>query len=296
MGAITTGDILINALTNGAITSVDQLVSKRTGGSNGNPQRNWRHWEPRVAGAAMTATVSDQWESLWTYDSLPRGAGSIPTTWANPTSALAGSLGQNDASGGRQLYIAGISALLAGTPGTFLVYDRLGHMGGLTGNVTGDQQCNGGSAGTITRYTNGVGNFLAAEIYTGVGGTGEVLTATYANDSGSTSTGDVRQFGGAGLQEQGRLLFIPLAGGEKGVQSVTKINLNGSTGVAGSWGMTIGHPLYAIAIGATNFATCTSFVDGPISQVLASACLAVAYLPSLSASPIAEIEWELVEA
>lgn len=296
MATITSGDVLVNALTNGAITSIDQLVSKRTGGSNGNPQRRWKHWEPRVAGAAMTATVSGQWNSLLVSDSMPTSGGAVPTTWANPDNTLSGGIMQANASGGRNLYIAGLLGMLSSTPGTLLIYDRLGHMAGLSGQVVGDQNVNGGSAGTITRYTNGVGNFLAAEIFSAVGNTPEVLTITYTNDSGSSSTGGTVPFGGTGMQEAGRLLFYDLATGEQGVRDVTKVNLNGGTGVAGNWGVVIGHPLYYVTNAIGGYTTVTSFVDGPIPQVLASACLAVAFLPTIAGSPICELEIEMVEA
>lgn len=298
MANIISADSLINALTNGAITSVDQLVSKRTNGSNGNPQRNWKHWEPRSAGVAMTATLSDQWQSLWTMDSMPRGAGAVPTTWANPTNATAGSLMQTNATGGRNLYMVGAHGLFSGCPGTYMIYDRLGHMGGIDGSTSGDKNINGGSVAPVTRYTNGVGNFAAVEFYSAPSATtGVVATLTYTNDSGSSSTGDVFKLGTTGPINAGNWAFCPLAGGEKGIKDATKINFASPFGAAGgNIGLTIGHPLYYVTVATSNFATVTSMVDGPIPQVLASACLAVVYLPNLATSPICELEWEVVEA
>ncbi len=295
MAAIITGGQLLSALTGGAISSLDTLTSKRSGGTNGNPQTDFHHKEPRIAGAQISNTTAAQWRSLFTNEGKP-SHGATPTTWANPTNTTPGGWMQANASGGRNLYLLSLIGCLSNISGLLLVYDRLGHMGGLSGTTLGQQNTNGGSPGTLTRYTGGARNFAMAEIYTAVGGSPGNLTMVYANQAGSTGiTSDVAIFGGAGRQEAGACVPFSLALGDYGIQSVTSAGIASSTTTVGNWGVTIGQPLYTLAIAVGGYAICTSFQDGPVPQVLSNACVSMMYLAGGAAAPAIDAWWETVE-
>jgi hypothetical protein len=297
MAQISSGSQLISLLTNGAIPDLDTLVSKRTGGSNGNPQTKWQHKEFRVASAAPSSnTIAGQWTSLWQMEGQP-SHGAAPTSWTNPTNATAGSLMQANASGGRNLYLTSLAGVLTASAGILMVYDRLGHMAGMSGTTTTAQNVNGGSAGGLSRYTTGERNFLALEIYSQLGVTSGTATAVYTNQAGTAS--QVTQsvvIGNTGRREEQRMIMMSLALGDYGVRDCTSVTIT-STATAGNFGVTIGRPLFYLPVGTgSNFGTLTSFVDGPIPQVLANACIALAFLPTTAAGIVTDLQWEMVEA
>lgn len=294
MSTILNAGNLLSALTGGAIASLDTLTSKRTGGTNGNPQTDFHHKEARIAGAAENNTVVSLWRSTWQHEGKP-SHGAIPTTWANPTNATPGGWMQANATGGRNLYLTSLIGSLSSIGGLLFVVDRLGHMGGLAGTPGGTFNVNGGTPGTITRYTTGERNIAFAEIYQSVGGATANISMSYTNQSGSLVSSDVSIFGGAGRQESGTIVPFCLGLGDYGVQSVTTVTLGSGTATAGNWGLTIARPLYSLAISVGGYATCTSYQDGPVPQVLANACVSMIYVAGGSVAPAIDAFWEMVE-
>jgi len=184
-------------------------------------------------------TVAGRMSSFWGI--TPFG-GSAPGVASAPTNTTTGAMGQFNSSGVMRL--AQIAASL-GQSGYIMVCDRLLHVGGFSGTVTTAQTV----GGTITRNTGGVGNFLAAEIYTQIGTTGTTVTASYTNESGTSGRTTVAApIGGTGLREVQRFLPLPLQSGDRGVQACASATLLATTGTAGSWGITIWRPLFAMAI------------------------------------------------
>lgn len=184
-------------------------------------------------------TVAGRFSSFW---GIAPGAGATPGAAAAPTNTTAGSLGQFNSSG--VMRIAQVAASL-GQSGYIMVCDRLLHNGGLSGIVTTAQTV----GGSLTRNTGGVGNFLAAEVYTAIGTTATTITASYTNEAGTASRTTVATaIGGTGLREVQRFIPLPLQAGDKGVRACATATLLASTGTAGSWGITIWRPLFALAI------------------------------------------------
>lgn len=296
MARIVDANDLIGLLTDQAIAqlgALDTLVSKRTGGSNGNPQYVDFHKDWREGGAARPNTVINQWYSLWTLEGRP-SAGATPGAFANPTNATAGAQQQANATGGRALRrfsFAGLSSLV----GTLVVYDRLMHVSGLDGTVTTAQNLNGGSAAGVTRYTTGERNELWLEIYTALGATATTATATYSNQAGSAKTTQPVVIGGANRNEAGRIIKCSLASGDFGVRDATAVTVLASTLTAGNFGVTIARTLAMIPIGVANAGFATYFANGPFEQVAANACLAYAFITAGTAAPLFDGALELLE-
>lgn len=219
-------------------------------------------------------TATSKLSSFWSTSG--RSAGAAPTTAAVPSRTIAGALGQNNASG--DLYYAGgrmansISPTLAGC---YFLFDRLAHSGGLSGTVTGSQTTNLPSA-ALTRYTDGVGVMAFVEIYSQIGTTATTATCSYtddSNNSGQTSTSFT--IGSTGFREAGVLIPVPLSPEDKGVRAVADINLVGTTGTAGNFGITLARLVAIIPFGLNDTSDIDMIVGGArmTEKIQDDACL-----------------------
>lgn len=264
-----------------AIASVSDLVNRLTGGSSGTPETLWFYKNNRINGTADGAPIAGRMMSFWRYDGIP-GGGTAPTSAAIPDNTTAGGLLQADPGGGRQKWIVGGSTFgIAG--GALVVYDRLLHHGNASGTVTTAQTV----GGTLTRNTGGVGNQIWVEVYSQIGATGTTITASYTNQEGTSGrTTPAVSIGGTGLRESSRIIPLPLAAGDTGVQAVASVTLTATTGTAGAFGVTIARPLVVLQAALPSFGSWQSFLDGmQIPEVPTDACLALAYHPLTTTAP-----------
>lgn len=263
-----------------AYADLNEFVNRATGGNSGLPEPLWMHKEPRVLGASAQAAVAGKYTSLWQYEGTP-SHGAVPTTVAVPTNSTQGAWGQANPGGGRQKWNTAVGVTSTGV-GTYYLYDRLLHIGGLDGTVLTAQTV----GGALTRYTGGAGNVIWAEIYTAVGTTVTTITASYTNQAGTSGhTTQAVSFGGTGLREPQRIIPLSLAAGDSGVQAVASVTLAASTTTAGNFGITIAHPLCAVTVNAVGAGSIRSFVDGPLSEIVSNACLAWVFLSNSATAP-----------
>lgn len=261
-----------------AITDLSDLINRMTGGSSGTPEVVFGIKVQRIDGAAATAPINGRMASLWRYDGT-YGNGAIPTVAAIPTNATAGAMPITNPGGGREKWMAQVWGT-ASSRGTLLLYDRLLHIGGLSGASAVDQTVQGPSPSpALTRNTGGVGNVVFYEIYSLIGTTGTTLTMTYTNSAGTTGRTSTVNIGATGFREATRLQAIPLAAGDVGVQAVDKIKLTATTGTAGDFGITIARPLAYVSIneaGLTGWRDFTTGLPG-LPKIDSNACLALAF-------------------
>jgi len=221
-----------------ALTGIDDAVDKCSGGNNGNPQPFFLYKHDLLdAGAAPGGASGVNWQSVWQLVGVP-SHGIAPGAAAIPTRATAGALGQANATGGRTLNLCFFGAMAQNSAGPLFVYDRIGHMSGLSGTSVVAQAV-GVTAG---RYTGAesVGNEMWVEIYQPIGATGRTIIANYTNDANLPAVSPAVVIGGVGFQESQRLIRLPLASGDSGVRSVETVTiLGGSTGTAGDFGVTL---------------------------------------------------------
>jgi hypothetical protein len=124
------------------------------------------------------------------------------------------------------------------TIGTAMLYDRLAHMGGLSGVTTGDQTVN---VAVATPISNGraTANEIEwyAEMYTDIGTAAQTCTVTYVDTGDNTKTLTFSLGGASPLNRASRCIqLVPTDG--INIKSVTKVNFGTTTGTAGSWGIT----------------------------------------------------------
>lgn len=269
-----------------AIANLSDLVNRETGGNDGTPANEWFFKSARVAGAAATAPIAGRPASLWTYDGQP-GAGVAPGAVAIPTNATAGGLLQADPGGGREKWL--IQGFASGlVAGTLIMYDRLLHVSGLSGTTTTPQDVQTSTpTPALTRYTDGLGNIAFIEIYTIIGTTATTITMDYEDENAATSTSPAVVIGGTGFREVTRALFLPVASGDRGITAVHSVDLLATTGTAGNFGVTIGHPLAYIGIGMPGGAGWRDFSTGMpgIPEVQTDACIAFLWVPNTTTAP-----------
>jgi hypothetical protein len=268
-----------------SLTSLSDLVQQLT--TSGVADVDYWYKSGLRLGAAPTAPVVGRWTSLWLYDGNPGGASAVPgTTPELPTNTTTGTIDVDPApTGGKQRWLLSLSATGL-TSGTVLLYDRLMQQGGLSGTVTGAQAV----SGILTRYNNNstcLGNQIWAEIYTAVGATGTTITATYKNQANVLSTTQPVTFGGTGFNEQGRMIQLPLAAGDSGVQQVVSCTIAASTLTAGSYGITVGHPLTYVYLPLPGVGGARDLISGApgIVEIMPNACLSLAWLAGTTTVP-----------
>jgi hypothetical protein len=268
-----------------ALTDLSDLINRLTGGNSGTPETQFWHKMPRVAGAAATAPIAGRAASMWTYDGYPAG-GAVPGAVAIPDRTTQGALTFTPPGGGREKFMISIGAVPS-VAGVYLLYDRLMHIGGLSGtSVSAQIVQNTPASPAITRNTGGVGNIAWYEIYTTIGTTGRTLTVNYVDQDGNAASSTVN-IGATNFREVTRVQRVPLASGDTGIRSITSVQLDASTGTAGSFGMTLAQPLAWIPVGVAGAGGWRDYTTGlpGIPVINSDACLGLIYIPVSAAAP-----------
>lgn len=268
-----------------ALTDLSDIINRVTGGSDGTPEHLFFWKDARIGAATAPSHVAGRAASLWQYNGVPAG-GAVPGAVAVPTNATVGSLLQVNPGGAREKWLLGMTAasFSAAMGGMLILYDRLLHIGGLSGTVITAQSV----GGTLTRNTDGLGNQIWIEIYTAIGTTGTTVTASYTNEAGASGrTTIATAIGGTGFLEATRIIMLPLAGGDRGVQAVASVTLAASTGTAGNFGVTVARPLASLPIAMGGVGNVRDFISGlpSIIKIDTNACLVLAFLPNGTAVP-----------
>lgn len=222
-----------------ALTDLSDVINRLSGGNSGTPEIVWIHKLARVAGAAAATSIAGRPFTMWTHDGWTPG-GVTPTTVVAPSLSTQGAIPFTAPGGGRDKHLvqAGVSV---STACSLLLYDRLLHIGGLSGTVV--SPTTQAVAGTLTRNTGGVGNRVFIEIWTQIGTTGTTLTMSYTNQAGTDGRTSTVNIGATGYREIYRMIPIPLQAGDTGVRSVENVVLTATTGTAGNFGIVIAKPL-----------------------------------------------------
>lgn len=274
-----------------AILDLSDLINLATGGNGGTPEQINIYKSGLQNGAALGGTpVAGRLHSMWRWDGCPAAASqTAPTTAAVPTNATDGALKQSTPGTGKKKRLLGM-VMVGLAAGSVILYDRLGHHGGLSGTTTTAQTTNLPTA-ALTRYTSGVGVEAWAEIYGIVGTTGTtVKLSSYTDDAGNASQqSQLVTFGATNAREQDRILPITLATGDKGVRAVASVQVTATTGTAGNFGVTLAYPIAVLPLPVVGVgALFSSFLlpSGPIDLGTNSdACLATAWFANGTTAP-----------
>jgi hypothetical protein len=206
------------------------------------------------------------------------GAAAGSTAGVVPTSATTGAIAFSDAGGGNTSYLARLQAMGTTQPLAIVLADRLYHSSGFSGTNTGVQSVT--SPPPLTRPTiPAPNNELWIEWYTATGSNQVNLTVSYTDQAGNPQT---TTFAFQASPVIGQMQPVPLTAGSTGVRSITSVQLSGSTGTAGNFGLTIlrrlGEVVCMVAASGDNL---DAFALG-LPAVNTSACL---FLFCLAAQP-----------
>jgi hypothetical protein len=170
-----------------------------------------------------------------------------------------------------------------------ILYDRLVHMGGLSGIVTTSQTV---STTAINRTYPVVNTQAWLEIYTATGATSVTATITYTNQTGTTGkTGTCVIPASA---KAGTIIPFSLASGDTSVESVQSVILSATTGTAGNFGITLAQRICTVPVVA-NIGQQLDFAGVGLPQIEPNACLAYIVLPSTTSTGTIISELTLIQ-
>jgi len=255
-----------------ALDTLDKLVALLASGSI-NP----------LYKASLANAAAGQMFSLWQAAGMPT-AGATPGAAATCTNALAGSLALPSL-GGLKGYVGKMS-LQGAVAGTWVLYDRLAHMGGLSGTVTSGQTANvdlvtASSDGRCSAVGDDVDWFV--EVYTALGSTSVTATVNYNNQSDVAVNAAGITLGAT--PRAGRLFqVIPNAGTT--IKKVNTVTLSATTGTAGSFGVTAARRLCSVGQPLANVAPPGDFAAIGAPEFKAASCLELVCLCSTTSTGI----------
>ena len=188
---------------------------------------------------SLASQVAGGMASLWRATGMP-GQGAIPGAWAICAAGLLGSMTIANATPPDVNYIAWGWATCQNAGYAPIVADRLGHSGGLSGTVTTAQNVNAGITVATSNLPGRIGDADYSDVnwyleWYGATGT-TAVNATCAVVYADGSTGNIVVAVPASTNV-GRMLPILTATG-KGIRAITSVQLSGTTGTAGNFGVT----------------------------------------------------------
>lgn len=211
--------------------------------------------------------------ALWRATGTP-GQGSTPSTQATCDKTLTGALlNFTNASSTDKLYIARANFTSANSGTTLYIYDRLAHMGGLSGVTTGNQTVgvDVSVAGLADRCNQTDYHDVEWwwEIYADIGTSAQTCTVTYTTVPGPGTTTTTFSLGGASpLNQDSRTFNIPI-----NAQGITTVSIGTTTGTAGSWGITARKLLAVCPLPLANYGNSFDWAQLGLPEVPDDACL-----------------------
>lgn len=257
-----------------AITTKDQLLN-----AMGNSSQTFI-----INKASIASATAMQAMSLWLATGTP-APGVAPTTAAVCTKALTGALQfKNPVSANS--YLSRMMLMSSVTLTDIQVHDRLAHMGGLSGTVTTAQTANVDVSGSGSNMVNrrGASDYSDVqwwvEIYTAIGTTAQTLTVTYTNAAGTSGQTTTVTIGATTNSQNRASRAIPIIGnGGEFIQSIQSVQLAGSTGTAGNFGVTATRLLTGLPLGVAYGSILADYKDLGFPRVHDDACLFLICFP-----------------
>lgn len=214
-------------------------------------------------------------------------AGEVPTTaalcdgdtlgaWKLPT--LPG--------GGVKMYIAEINVSQS-VLGQFILFDRLSHMGGLSGNTTDSQTVDLSIAAAAAQGrcgADGSGVMWALQTYTALGSTATTATVTYTNENdqtGRTTTVSIP----ATMRIDSFWPILP-NDNDKRIKSIQSIQLAAPTGTIGNFGITARTRIAEIAVDTTSKNFTADYAMLALPELTGNECLELGLVCQTTSSGI----------
>lgn len=232
--------------------------------------------------ASIANAAAGQFHSLWRATGQP-GQGAIPTAAAVCNNSLLGGFNYTQQVDPSTSYISYLEAVCSTSAVTLELHDRLMHMGGLSGALTGAQAVN------IDLSTNLAASNLAARVgdasysdvqwflewYTDTGATSVTATVNVTYSDGTTGS-----LTAVTLAATRRASFmqplnglIPAGASGKYIRGVNSVTLSATTGTAGNFGVTATRPRSSLLCPVANLKWSADWAALPISEIPNNSCL-----------------------
>lgn len=270
-----------------AFSSLDDLVNKLSLGQTTGPQV----WNKIVGASAHTA-------GRW-YDFSGLNGTPIANAWAG--TALNWVTCNEAAGNGTQIFgiphngnVASATKHLINTmavtpgvvPGVLMLVDMQGYYPGISLNSATAQTL----VGTPTlRYTNGVGVRAFLSVTTASGATAHNIAMSYTNQAGTagralpvtvsaTASAIVSHIPHSGTAANNYGPFLPLAGGDSGIQSVQSVTVSAASG-AGVASLVLARPICVLPLTTSGVAVERDLVNQlpSLPRIIDGACLTWLY-------------------
>lgn len=226
------------------------------------------------------------WCSLWRATGDPQ-QGAIPTSAAACDDTLLGGYPLSAPVVGEQLYIAKAFMQSANVV-SLVVYDRLAHMGGLSGTVATAQTVNlsvATAAGQGRCQANGSDVQWMAEWYTDTGGTAVTMTASYTDEGDVSGCTTPSISLGATRRASMCYKFDPQqSGAGRYIKSIQTLTLSATTGTAGNFGVTARKKLFEIPLLTGNGSMSMDFASLAFPLIKEQSCLEILLMQTTTTS------------
>lgn len=212
--------------------------------------------------------------SLWLAGTLPAAGAAPGTTWATCTKALTGTWNFANPGGSQLSYLSSLSCAGANA-GMIYLYDRLGHMGGLSHAVGTAQTVTGSIPASRDASVDGRNVEWFFERYVATGQTAFTLTASYTRGSDDTAgrTSPAITVNGATPLEQPSRLYriLPIAG--ETIKSIQTVTLSATDATAGDFGITVAKRVACIPVLQATIPLALNFNEVGLPRIYDDACL-----------------------
>jgi hypothetical protein len=240
--------------------------------------------------ASIANTVAGQMHSLWRATGSPNQA-AIPAAFATCTDALLGAFPFTNPVGPALSYLATLSCQMANS-GSLIVYDRLAHMGGLSGTSIVAQNVLVTIPASRGALDTGEGSEWFLEWYTDTGATAVNATVSYTDQTNTAGRTVVVALGTT--MRASRLLPIPPNAGQS-IKSIQTVTLSASTLTVGSFGVTVARRLASVPVGTTNLTTPLGVFDIGLPRLYDDGCLWLVNLVSTTTTGFMQGTLQLIQ-
>ena len=269
-------------------SSLDDLISEITAGKFNRADFN------KITGAV--AYTAGRW-----YDASALGGTPVANAWAG--TSLAWTSCNETAGNGTQIFglphggavspdtkhglnVSVVSAVATAVPGVLMLVDMQGYYPGINMNSSSAQNLTGTPS---LRYANGAGVRPYLVIVTSSGATAHNVAISYTNQAGTsgralgattscTASAITPHITHAGTAANNYGPFLPLAGGDTGVQSVQSLTLSAAS-LAGTAALVLARPILSIPITTAGVAAERDLVNQlpSLPRIIDGACLTWLY-------------------
>jgi hypothetical protein len=233
-----------------------------------------------IAKGTLSNQAAGGMTSLWRATGIPAQA-AIPGAAAVCDRNLLGAMPFTNPPAGQETNIGGLS--VAGAASHLLqIYDRLSHMGGLSGIVTTAQPVNLTIPPNRFAAADGSDVEWFIEIFTDIGTTAVTATIAYTDQNNAAQTTTI-SLGGTSPANRANRLFQIFPNAGQTIKTITSIT-HVSTLTAGNYGFVCGKRILTEPMGQPNIGIGLDYAQCKMGKVPNDACLWMVLQASVSPS------------